>query len=363
MRLLAGIHQTSVGKKLAILFGIISTRLRESKISQRSKDFEKGRGNGMHVNQRRTATSVSSGLSSFTFTSKQFENLMRNVLNDMNPSATISDCTDNELEFDLGIRKVQGLGGKIRGMFHLLNFPMDQVDAKLRIKVEYNVNSSLFSCSAGVYNKTMCPIMYLMVYKSDDLEVIKDFLEFVELQFETKVKRIRSDNTLEFVKGPCALFLASHGIEHQTTCVDRPQQNGRVKRNDKHILEVARALSSSSFIQPLHVPMPTPPAMYNDYEPMTVQNVQVLQEETVVPNTPNVPSLSHPTSATTTSIENQVGKSTSTLMTHQDPKGFTEAIKELGWCDAVNAELGALVENGTWELADLPPDKKVIGSH
>ncbi|GKE52741.1 hypothetical protein Tco_1487897, partial [Tanacetum coccineum] len=99
MRLLAGIHQTSVGKKLAILFGIISTRLRESKISQRSKDFEKGRGNGMHVNQRRTATSVSSGLSSFTFTSKQFENLMRNVLKDMNPSATISDCTDNELEF------------------------------------------------------------------------------------------------------------------------------------------------------------------------------------------------------------------------------------------------------------------------
>ncbi|GKB53407.1 retrovirus-related pol polyprotein from transposon TNT 1-94, partial [Tanacetum coccineum] len=145
---------------------------------------------------------------------------------------------------------------------------------------------------------------YLMVYKSDDLEVIKDFLEFVELQFETKVKRIRSDNTLEFVKGPCALFLASHGIYSR-----------------------------------------------------------VLQEETVVPNTPNVPSLSHPTSATTTSIENQVGKSTSTLMTHQDPKGFIEAIKELGWCDAVNVELGALVENGTWELADLPPNKKVIGSH
>ena len=38
------------------------------------------------------------------------------------------------------------------------------------------------------------------------------------------------------------MYLANQGIEHQTTCVDRPQQNGRVERKHIHILEVARAL-------------------------------------------------------------------------------------------------------------------------
>ncbi|GJS79896.1 retrovirus-related pol polyprotein from transposon TNT 1-94 [Tanacetum coccineum] len=49
--------------------------------------------------------------------------------------------------------------------------------------------------------------------------------------------------------------------------------------------------------------------------------------------------------------------------TQQDPKGFKEAVKDAGWCDAMNAELRALEENGTWELVDLPPNKKVIGTH
>ena len=84
--------------------------------------------------------------------------------------------------------------------------------------------------------------VYLMVNKSDALDVLKVFLKFVELQFDAKVKCVRSDNALEFVKGPCAVFLSSQGIEHQTTCVDRPQQNGRVERKHRHILEVARAL-------------------------------------------------------------------------------------------------------------------------
>ncbi|GKG40267.1 retrovirus-related pol polyprotein from transposon TNT 1-94, partial [Tanacetum coccineum] len=69
------------------------------------------------------------------------------------------------------------------------------------------------------------------------LEIVKAFLKFMELQFSTKSKCIRSDNALEFVKGPCALYLAN-----QTTCVDRPQQNGNVERKHRHILEVARAL-------------------------------------------------------------------------------------------------------------------------
>ncbi|GJS03979.1 kinase-like domain, phloem protein 2-like protein [Tanacetum coccineum] len=204
---------------------------------------------------------------------------------------------------DLRTRKVQGLGRKIGGQYHLLNVPIDQVDAKLWIEVENSVNGSLFSCFVGVYNKTICHSMYslwhhmlghisitkmkhvqcsnvplvneshttcltypmakltklpcayndscssavatwtyLIVHKSNAFEVIKAFLKFVELQFDTKVKCIRPDNALEFVKCPCAMYLANQGIEHQITYVDRPQQNGRVERKHRHILEVARAL-------------------------------------------------------------------------------------------------------------------------
>nr|GEY11447.1 zinc finger, CCHC-type [Tanacetum cinerariifolium] len=127
-------------------------------------------------NPKRTTASVKSGSNSFTFTSEQFENLMRNVLKDMKPGETSGDCTDDELKFiedminakileilpkitlpngdssnithigqvrlkngillkdvlcDLRIRKVQGLCRKIGGLYHLLNVPIDQVDAKL----------------------------------------------------------------------------------------------------------------------------------------------------------------------------------------------------------------------------------------
>ncbi|GKC34073.1 retrovirus-related pol polyprotein from transposon TNT 1-94, partial [Tanacetum coccineum] len=108
--------------------------------------------------------------------------------------------------------------------------------------------------------------------------------------------------------------------------------------------------------------------VYNDCEPVLVPNNEVTQEEIVVPNTPNVSSQDLPTSSTTVHTEILVRKSSKTskppnLVTQQDPKGFKEAVRDAGWCDAMNAELRALEENDTWELIDLPPDKKAIISH
>nr|GEU83286.1 retrovirus-related Pol polyprotein from transposon TNT 1-94 [Tanacetum cinerariifolium] len=197
----------------------------------------------------------------------EFESLMRSVASDMKNSGTFgNDCTDNELEF------VAGLGKKIAGLYYFLNVPMDYVDMKIRKMVESHMSIGLFSGSAVssvafhlIHMDTWGPYKvptngkfryfltivddfsrvtwtYLMVHKSDAFEILKTFLKFVELQFSTKVKCIRSDNALEFVKGSCAIYLANQGTEHQITCVDRPQQNGRVERKHKHILEVARAL-------------------------------------------------------------------------------------------------------------------------
>ena len=61
-------------------------------------------------------------------------------------------------------------------------------------------------------------------------------------QFGKGVKVVRSDNGLEFKSGPMQKFYLENGIIHQTSCVDTPQQNGRVERKYRHILNVARAL-------------------------------------------------------------------------------------------------------------------------
>lgn len=51
---------------------------------------------------------------------------------------------------------------------------------------------------------------------------------------------VRSDNGTEFLV--LSSYFKDKGIVHQTSCVNTPQQNGRVERKHRHILNVARAL-------------------------------------------------------------------------------------------------------------------------
>ena len=64
----------------------------------------------------------------------------------------------------------------------------------------------------------------------------------VKTQFERDVKIVRSDNGLEFLSRAIKHFYQEKGIMHHTSCLDTPQQNGRVERKHRHILNVARAL-------------------------------------------------------------------------------------------------------------------------
>ncbi|GJZ89911.1 retrovirus-related pol polyprotein from transposon TNT 1-94 [Tanacetum coccineum] len=410
---------------------------------------------------KRTAANVTSGSNSFTFTSEQFENLMRNITL---PNGDSSEITQLDklgykmalflkmsfvyllLNLDLRTRKVHGLGRKIGELCHLLNVHIDQVDAKLRMEVENS--TTLFSCSAGVYNKTMCPNLYslwhyrlrhisvtklkhvqcsdtpllnenhttcltcpmakltklsytysescssadkwtyLMVHKSDALEIIKAFLKFVELQFSTKVKCIRSDNALEFVKerkhrhilevAKSLRFQASMPLKFWEDCLTTATY--LINRIPSSILNnktpYEKLLKRGPDYSHLRVfgcfAVATNPSRVVDKfsprgvlcdcsEPANTQNGPTTQEETVVPNTteepisvvPNTPEVSScnvPTSSITTNTEALILK-------------VLKKLKDPGWCDVMNAELKALEENGTWELVVLPPNKKAIGSH
>jgi hypothetical protein len=68
------------------------------------------------------------------------------------------------------------------------------------------------------------------------------FCECVKNQYSTHMRIIRSDNGTKYVNTKFRSFLSREGILHQTSCPDRPPQNGVAKRKNRHLLEVARSL-------------------------------------------------------------------------------------------------------------------------
>ena len=46
---------------------------------------------------------------------------------------------------------------------------------------------------------------------------------------------MRLDNRGEYFKKTLGNYLLENGIIHQTSCVDTPQQNGIIERNNRHL--------------------------------------------------------------------------------------------------------------------------------
>lgn len=81
--------------------------------------------------------------------------------------------------------------------------------------------------------------LHLMLEKTEVPTLLQNFCAMAVRQFGFSVKTLRTDNGTEFFK--LKPYLRKEGILHQTSSVDTPQQNGRVERKHRHILNVARA--------------------------------------------------------------------------------------------------------------------------
>lgn len=84
--------------------------------------------------------------------------------------------------------------------------------------------------------------VYLIQLKSQAWTTLETFINYAKTQFGKQIKIIRSDNALELDDSKAQPHFVRYGIVHQTSCVDRPQQNGKVERKHNHLLEVTRAL-------------------------------------------------------------------------------------------------------------------------
>ena len=82
--------------------------------------------------------------------------------------------------------------------------------------------------------------IYLLANKKEVPRMLMSFFALVKRQFDKEVKIFRSDNGTEFLS--MKNYFSEQGIFFQTSCVGTPQQNGRVERKHRHILNVARAL-------------------------------------------------------------------------------------------------------------------------
>lgn len=81
--------------------------------------------------------------------------------------------------------------------------------------------------------------VYLMKDRTKMGKLLKEFIVMVQAQFNSKVKVFQSDNCSKFTSGTMKEFYSKRGILRESSCMDIPQQNGRVERKHRHILNMA----------------------------------------------------------------------------------------------------------------------------
>lgn len=85
-----------------------------------------------------------------------------------------------------------------------------------------------------------------MRMKYDTFTCLTNFCVMIKNQFNCTIKHVRIDNGQEFISNQLQTFFHNHGIFHERTCVDTPQQNGVAERKHRHLLNVAWCLHFQS---------------------------------------------------------------------------------------------------------------------
>ena len=86
--------------------------------------------------------------------------------------------------------------------------------------------------------------LYFLSTKDQALPSFINFQKLVERQINTSIKHLQSDNGGEFLAFKS--YLQSQGISHQFSCPHTPEQNGRVERKIRHLVETGLALSAQA---------------------------------------------------------------------------------------------------------------------
>lgn len=84
--------------------------------------------------------------------------------------------------------------------------------------------------------------LYVMKNKHEVFEIFRSFHCMIKTQFSAKLQIVRSDNGGEYDNAQFHKYFQEHGLHHETSCSQTPQQNGVAERKNRHILEITRTL-------------------------------------------------------------------------------------------------------------------------
>ena len=80
--------------------------------------------------------------------------------------------------------------------------------------------------------------------KSDVFATFKSFVKGIHNEFETIIKRVRSDNGTEFKNTRIDELCDDFRIRHQFLAKYTPQSNGLVEMNNRTLIDMARSMLS-----------------------------------------------------------------------------------------------------------------------
>ena len=92
--------------------------------------------------------------------------------------------------------------------------------------------------------------VYFLRSKADVFSTFQTFVAYVETQFSTCIKTLRSDSGGEYMSHDFQSFLQQKGILSQRSYPYTPQQNGVAERKNRHLLDVVRTLMLESSVPP-----------------------------------------------------------------------------------------------------------------
>ncbi|GJY00055.1 retrovirus-related pol polyprotein from transposon TNT 1-94, partial [Tanacetum coccineum] len=78
--------------------------------------------------------------------------------------------------------------------------------------------------------------------KDEAPDFIITFLKMIQRRLNASVRKIRTDNGIEFVNQTLRDYYESVGISHETSVTRTPQQNGVVERSNRTLVEAAHTM-------------------------------------------------------------------------------------------------------------------------
>jgi GAG-pre-integrase domain/Integrase core domain/Pol polyprotein, beta-barrel domain len=121
----------------------------------------------------------------------------------------------------------------VKGKQHHLPFPKSGKRARNKLDLVHSDLCGPFPTSLGGKNyfitfiddNTHHLFLYFLQRKSDAFTCFNEFKSMVETESGCKIRRLRTDNGIEYIDHRFQAFLRSSRIFHETTAPDTPEQN------------------------------------------------------------------------------------------------------------------------------------------